>query len=111
VATIKPFIFQTDVSEWDIAYSNRLAWRLVATHDAPSVIVDMSNVTYVDSTCLGKLIRMRCERSERGFPPALIVLPSQHLRRVFEIVGFDKIWRLFDTLDEAIQVSRSEAVA
>ncbi len=88
--------------EWDLARADELERLLQPTYDFPNVILDMTNSTYADSTCLGRLIRMRAHRRENGFEPACIVLPSPQLRKLFDLVGFDRIWPLYDTLEEAL---------
>lgn len=87
--------------EWDLARAEDLEKALEPAYDSPLVILDMTNTTYADSTCLGRLIRMRAHRRDKEFEAAHIVLPSPQLRKLFDLVGFDKIWPLFDTLEEA----------
>ena len=95
-----PLVITLD-GEWDLARAEELEKTLEPAYDQPLVILDMTNTTYADSTCLGRLIKMRSHRREKEFEPAFIVLPSPQLRKLFDLVGFDKIWPLFDTLEEA----------
>jgi anti-anti-sigma factor len=103
-----PLIVALERSEYDIASAEDLSRQLRETYTAPNVILDMSAVTYIDSTCLGRLIKMRKERASRGFLPARIVVASREIRHLFEIVKFDTVWPIFDSLDAAI---RDEAIA
>ncbi|MBV8373398.1 MAG: STAS domain-containing protein [Candidatus Eremiobacteraeota bacterium] len=91
--------------EWDISFCDALERILEPAYSAPHVVVDMSAVTYIDSTCLAKLARMRKIRSEHGFAPARLVIVSAHLKRLFRIVQFDRIWPLYDSLEDALKTS------
>jgi anti-anti-sigma regulatory factor len=63
----------------------------------------MSAVTFMDATCLGKLANMQRERlGKTGFKPATVVVAYPAVRRLFKLVGFDKAWPIFGTLDEAL---------
>ena len=65
------------------------------------LVVDLSRVSFLDSSALGVLVgtlkRMR-ERDGR----LDIVLPSSHARRVFEITALDRVLALHETLAEAL---------
>jgi anti-sigma B factor antagonist len=65
------------------------------------LVVDLSGVSFLDSSALGVLVgtlkRMR-EREGR----LDIVLPSSHARRVFEINALDRVLNLHETLAEAL---------
>jgi anti-anti-sigma factor len=98
----KPLIVSLLCSEYDIASSGDLAEELKPAYDTRLVVVDMSNVSYVDSTCLTELVRMHNERVRRAFPPVRLVLPSSHLRHLFELARFDGLWPLYDSLEQAI---------
>lgn len=91
--------------EYDVASCEALAKELEPSYTAPSVIIDMSGVSYIDSTCLGKLVRMHNEREKRGLAGARFVLSSPHMRRLFELVHFESLWPLYDSLDDALKDS------
>ncbi len=105
-ASATPLIVTVD-GEWDLARADELEALLQPTYERSNVILDMTHSTYADSTCLGRLIRMRTHRAEQGFDPARIVLPSPQLRKLFDLVGFDRMWPLYDTLDEALDSFRT----
>jgi len=63
-------------------------------------VADLSNVSFMDSTALGLLVRMVKDIVERG-GHARVVLPATMARRIFEIT----------TLDRVLPVSRSRADA
>jgi len=101
----RPLILTLEAPEWDIDSSDALAALLAPATDCADVVVDLSAVSYIDSTCLGKLVGMRVKRSAKGFEPARLVVTSPRVRRLFSIVHFDKIWPIFETLDEALRAA------
>jgi anti-sigma B factor antagonist len=66
-----------------------------------TVVVDLSRVTFIDSTALGVIIggvkRMR-ERDGR----LVIVAGSRPVVRILDITGLDKVLTVYDTRDEAL---------
>ena len=98
----EPLIVTFDQEAYNIATSEEFGAVLLPTHNAPNVIVDLSVVTYLDSTCLYKLAEMRDAREKHRYPAARLVVASENVMRLFLIVGFDKVWPLFETLDAAL---------
>ncbi len=71
---------------------------------AVDLVLDMSAVSFIDSTGLGALIGTR--RRVHAFRGSLaIVLTDQMTRKVFEITGLDKVFDLHETLDTAVRAS------
>lgn len=89
-------------SEWDMSNRDDLKRLLDKALLHPNVVLDMSAVTYADSTVLNELVKMRQARASRGFGPARIVVPNPQIRRLFKIVGFDRLWRLYRSLEDAL---------
>jgi anti-anti-sigma factor len=57
---------------------------------APSVLeVDLAEVTFIDSSGLGALVRIRNEAVERGVQLVLVHLPPA-VTRLFEVSGLDQ---------------------
>ncbi len=67
---------------------------------AREIIVDLTNVDYLDSTALGVLIGGLKRLREVDGNLALIC-PNARIRRVFEITGLDKIFDIYNSEDEA----------
>jgi anti-sigma B factor antagonist len=64
------------------------------------LIVELSQVEFIDSTALGVLIEARAKLpNRRAF---LIAAPRIDTRRTLEISGLDRHFTLHDTLDEAL---------
>jgi anti-sigma B factor antagonist len=66
------------------------------------MILDMSQLMYINSAGLRVLGAMLTE-NQPGGGDLLLVVPSSKVRRVFEIIGFDKFFRLFDSIDAAVR--------
>ena len=67
------------------------------------LIVDLSEVTFVDSTALGVLIEARSRlANRRGF---MLVSPGLEARRALEISGLDRHFAVHASLDEALAAS------
>jgi anti-sigma B factor antagonist len=69
--------------------------------DSP-LVVELSRVSFMDSTALGLLVRAVKDVRERG-GDIRVVLPSTTARRIFEITTLDRVL--------PVAVSRSAAVA
>jgi anti-anti-sigma factor len=99
----QPLVIRLEDAEWDLSACSKLQFLLAAATDRPRVFIDMSQVTFMDATCLGKLASMQGERLRKGgLRPATLIITYAHVRRLFTLVGFDKVWPIFGTLEEAL---------
>ena len=73
---------------------------------ATSLIVDLSDATFVDSMTLGVLLGAVKRLRPHGGKVAVVCV-SPHIRRIFEITLLDRVFSLHDTLDDAQQAARS----
>jgi anti-sigma B factor antagonist len=75
----------------------------VAMRKPQRLIVELSGVTFIDSTGLGVLIESRARlANKQGF---LLVAPGLETRRALEISGLDRHFAVHDSLDEALSAS------
>ena len=72
-----------------------------AEQGASSVIVDLSDVEFVDSQGLGALLR-GTRRLGRGADQFRLVVPGRHVRRVFELTALDRVFVLDETREQAL---------
>jgi anti-sigma B factor antagonist len=79
----------------------RDAIRAGVDRGATHVIVDLSDVSYLDSTGLGVLIGFTRELGESG-GEFIVVASDPQLLRLFEIAGLDGVLRVDRALDEAM---------
>ena len=65
------------------------------------LVVDLDEVTFLDSTGLGVLVgRLKLVRNASGW--LRIVCSSDRILRVFRITGLDKVFGIHPSLDEAL---------
>jgi anti-sigma B factor antagonist len=72
-----------------------------ACDDSPGrVVVDLSEVEFIDSTALGVLIEARTKiHNRRAF---LLAAPALETRRALEISGLDRHFTVHDSVSEAL---------
>lgn len=89
--------------EVDMYTAPRLKECLVDLVDggARRIVVDLSAVTFIDSTALGVLIGGVRRLHGTGGAMALVVT-SRPVERVLSITGLDRVFSIHDTLDEAL---------
>ena len=70
--------------------------------DEPAVlVVDLAEVTFIDSTALGALIEARASLgSKDGF---VLASPGLEARRALEISGLDRHFEVSETLEDALK--------
>jgi anti-sigma B factor antagonist len=90
--------------ELDIAGAPELAdaFASVARSDARAVVVDLSTLTFIDSTGISVLATAAREARARG-GELIVAAPSGDVRSVLEIVRFADIVALEDSLPAAFQ--------
>ena len=77
---------------------------LDAAAGAPErLVVDLGEVTFLDSTALGVLIEARRSlQNRRGF---VLAAPGLETSRALEVSGLDKHFAVYETVDEALAAS------
>ena len=68
---------------------------------ASGVVVDLTGVTFLDSTGLGALVAARTLAGERGITMRL-ACPSQRIVKLFTITGLDGVFEIHDSLAAAL---------
>jgi anti-sigma B factor antagonist len=67
----------------------------------PKVIVDLRPVTFLDSTALGVLVAgLRQVRANGG--DLRLVVDHPHINKMFRITGFDTVFSIFTSMEEAM---------
>jgi anti-sigma B factor antagonist len=72
---------------------------------AASVIVDLTDVAFLDSTGLGALVEARAATSEAGGSLPL-VCNQERILKLFTITGLDGVFAIHRSVDEAVQSLR-----
>ncbi len=88
--------------EIDVYTAPRLREQLLdlAKADHRTVVVDLSEVSFVDSTGLGVLVSGLKRFREAGGDLRLVVTAPQ-IVKVFEITGLSTVFAMFDTVADA----------
>ena len=88
----------------DLDFAARERWQptLTSLRDADIAIIDISAVTYADSTFMSAVVRLYKHFDQRGTPFAIrIVGAAAQLRRVFELTQLDRYIEFWYSLDDA----------
>lgn len=94
--------------EVDIASAPALAARIdqALAKNPRTLIVDLSQVTMLDSSGLGVLIQVLKELENGDANTALrLVVGEPHVLKVFSITGLDGVFSIFSSLEEATHAS------
>ena len=67
----------------------------------PTVLLDFSGVTFIDSTGLGMLVRAhRAAEARGGF--FAVVHPTPQTRKLVRVLGLDQLLHVYDTHEQAL---------
>jgi anti-sigma B factor antagonist len=73
----------------------------VLSRGATKLVLDLSGVTFLDSTGLGVLVK--CLKQARGAGGWVrLVVQTEKIRKIFDITGLDAAMPLFDTVSGAL---------
>jgi anti-sigma B factor antagonist len=97
--------------ELDLASAPSLKWALtdVIAAGASQIVLDLTPVTFIDSTALGVLVNVHRHLSD-GARMAIAGADADVLN-IFELTGLDATFDMFPTLDEALAWVRGSGAA
>lgn len=78
-----------------------LALQAAVVAGKHNMVLDMGDVRYINSAGLRTLADVLTENQENGGDLRLVNL-NPKVQRVFEIIGFDNFFTIYDTIDEAV---------
>lgn len=90
--------------EWDLARKEELQALLKVGYDRPIVVLDLTELQYLDSTVFGQFAIMHRERMEHyalGAPR--IAVKGGQVERLLHIIGFEKLFPIFKAVAEALE--------
>ncbi|MEX2103411.1 MAG: STAS domain-containing protein [Gaiellaceae bacterium] len=92
------------VGELDLYTAPRLSSQVgeLIALGAAGLVVDLTETTFIDSTALHVLLDAK-KRVHAVGGELVVVCPSPHVRRIFEITGVDGLLRLFGSLEAALE--------
>ena len=68
---------------------------------APRVVVDLTQVTFIDSSALGMLVGIARQSAEHS-TELMIVCPPGNVARVIAITGLNRVFAMYATREEAL---------
>jgi anti-sigma B factor antagonist len=82
----------------------------VRREDAPTMILDFSDVPYLDSSGLGSLVNActSCAKSGRRFALTGV---NNRVRKVLEITKMERVFLIFPTLNDALEAFTNAGTA
>jgi anti-anti-sigma factor len=96
-----PYI-ATFSGEYDLADKEEIRARFDTLHDESDVIIDLSAVTYLDSSFLGELVRLHEARQKNELPTETLVIPhGSAVERIFAIVGLAPLFNVVESIGES----------
>jgi len=70
---------------------------------APSLVIDLRDVTYLDSTCLSALLEARRVQDRQGGELTVLVVAGGHVADLFRISGTQKLLGVREDADGALE--------
>ncbi len=95
-------VVMTLIGEFDISTRDHLSAALERLYDRGNVILDLTEVRYLDSTAIGEFIHLHKVRKAKGRQRETIVIPNDALRRIFDILRLAEVFDLADRLEDAV---------
>jgi anti-sigma B factor antagonist len=90
--------------EFDLHTGTRFERRVLEAlgRGASEIVVDLSDVSFIDSTTIGILMRAR-KRLARLRGRLLVVCADRNILRLFEITALDRMFEIYQTREEALE--------
>ena len=95
-------VVMTLIGEFDIYSSPRLGTAFARLHDVSNVVLDLSEMRYLDSTAVTEFIRLHNARKAKGFERETVVISGDPVRRIFNILHLADVFKLVERLDDAV---------
>lgn len=96
-------VVATVTGEIDMSNASVLSERLAtpALNSVVGIVVDLSDVRYLDSAGMAELFDTTIAIAGRGQSMALVIPAESRLRRLFEISGVEKVAPISSTVEAA----------
>ena len=85
--------------EFDIARKDELRAELEKLVLVPNIVLDFTEVTYIDSTCIGEVIRLHNLRAENHFERETVIVNNENLIRIFQLLELNKLFHITSRLE------------
>lgn len=83
---------------------------LDALRDCPNLVLDLTDVTFMDSTGLKVLLSIQ-RRADLAGGTLAVAGPTRSVRKILALTGLDQTFRLFDTVDDALATPLTDGAA
>lgn len=94
----------TAVGEVDVSTAPELRQRLHEQPEDALVVVDLSDVTFLDSTGLGVLVSaLKRVREGDADGELRLVVSRPQVTKVLEVTGLSNVFSIYPTLEEALE--------
>ena len=87
--------------EYDVTCKRQWSEVLEGLCSKPNVIIDFSDVSYLDAACATELLRMHARRHDKGFDRETVILGWPHVRRLFDLLKMQGVVRVVECLGDA----------
>lgn len=92
----------TPVGEFDIGTVDLLRSAILAAlEDVSSLVLDLAQTTFLDSMALGTIISSGRRAREAGGWVRLVA-PQPNIRRTLKLTEMDRVFGLYDSVDQAL---------
>lgn len=86
---------------YDVTCKEQWSEELETLSTEPNVIIDLSDVSYLDATCLTEMLRMHERRRHNGFDRETIILGQPPVRTLFGLLNMEGVVRVVESLTDA----------
>jgi anti-anti-sigma factor len=88
--------------EYDLAARDQLRAALDSISAAPRIALDLSDVSYIDSTIIHELLRLHNARAAHELERETIIVRTANLLKVFGVLSLASVFRIVESLDEFV---------
>jgi anti-anti-sigma factor len=88
--------------ELEISRKREIRDAFTIADGARAVLVDLSEVTYADSTALTELLRF-CITAQRDELPIAVVIRTRQFARLVQYAGLAGVFKIFEEPDKALE--------
>jgi anti-sigma B factor antagonist len=96
------------VGEFDLSRKEELWRTLSALSESGAVLIDLEAVPYIDSTALSCFVALKTRMAQHGGVVAFSRV-SRSIERLFNICGLDKVFPLYESVEEGEAALRNRS--
>jgi anti-anti-sigma regulatory factor len=89
--------------EYDLSCKEHLRADLEPLTGVQDVVLDFTDVTYIDSTVVVELMRMHQQRLSKGYKRETIVVKNRNIKKLFTLLSLQDAFDFVSDLDHAVQ--------